>query len=116
MVRGAVCLEVIEEEGLLANATKVGGDLLKGLNELGERHEIISNVRGKGLFAAFTLPDKATRDTFRMQALEDGLLALNSGSDSIRLRPCLNLSADEADEALAIFEQTTKLIESLQVA
>ncbi len=116
MVRGAVCLEVIEEEGLLANATKVGGDLLKGLNELGERHEIISNVRGKGLFAAFTLPDKATRDTFRMQALEDGLLALNSGFDSIRLRPCLNLSADEADEALAIFEQTTKLIESLQVA
>jgi L-lysine 6-transaminase len=116
MVRGAACLEVIEEDGLLANAAKVGGDLLKGLEELGERHDIITNIRGKGLFAAFTLPNKATRDNFRMQALDDGLLALNSGFDSIRLRPCLTLSADEADEALAIFEQTTKRIESLQVA
>nr|AIE98947.1 L-lysine 6-transaminase (lat) [uncultured marine group II/III euryarchaeote KM3_102_D05] len=116
MVRGAACLEVIEEEDLLSNATKVGSDLLKGLKELGQRHDIISNVRGKGLFAAFTLPNKAMRDTFRMQALDDGLLALNSGFDSIRLRPCLNLSADEADEALAIFENTTKSIESLQVA
>ena len=116
MVRGAACLEVIEEEDLLSNATKVGGDLLKGLEELGQRHDIITNVRGKGLFAAFTLPNMAMRDTFRMQALDDGLLALNSGFDSIRLRPCLNLSTDEADEALAIFEKTTKSIESLQVA
>ena len=116
MVRGAACLEVIVEEDLLDNATKVGEDLLKGLNELGERHDIITNVRGKGLFAAFTLPDRANRDAFRMQALDYGVFALNSGFDSIRLRPCLNLTHEEADEALSIFEQTTKCIESLQVA
>ncbi len=116
MVRGAICLEVIQEENLVDNAGRMGEEMLAGLGELAGRHEMISNVRGRGLFVAFTLPSRQLRDTFHANALEAGLLTLKSGPESIRLRPSLNISADEVAEALEIFEQTAKALEADQVA
>ena len=77
---------------------------------------MVSNVRGRGLFTAFTLPSSQLRDTFHAHALEADLLTLKSGTRSIRLRPSLNISADEVAEALGIFEQTAKALEADQVA
>ncbi|MCH2358566.1 MAG: aminotransferase class III-fold pyridoxal phosphate-dependent enzyme, partial [Candidatus Poseidoniales archaeon] len=116
MVRSSICLEVIEKEGLIDNARRMGEELLAGLGELAGRHEMISNVRGRGLFVAFTLPSRQLRDTFHSLALEADLLTLKSGTRSIRLRPSLNISADEVAEALGIFEQTAKALEADQVA
>jgi L-lysine 6-transaminase len=115
MVRGATILEVIEEEKLLDNATKVGNHLLAGLHEMQRRYDCITNVRGVGLFAAFNLPNRSLRDEFRSAALKDGVLALNSGFESIRLRPPVNLTIEEVDEVLGIFEGVTKKIESTQI-
>jgi len=116
MVRGAICLEVIDEENLVDNARLMGDELLAGLGELSERLDSISNVRGRGLFAAFTLPSQQMRDTFHANALDAGMLSLKSGMESIRLRPSLNISADDVAEALSIFEQTAKGLEADQVA
>ena len=112
MVRGATILEVIHEEKLLDNATKVGAHLMNGLHDMAGRYDFISNVRGLGLLAAFTLPNRTMRDRFRTLALEKGVLALNSGFDSIRLRPCINLTESECDEVLAVFEDVARIIEA----
>ena len=116
MVRSSICLEVIEKERLVDNAHRMGEELLAGLGELAGHHEMVSNVRGRGLFTAFTLPSSQLRDTFHSLALEADLLTLKSGTRSIRLRPSLNISADEVAEALGIFEQTAKALEADQVA
>ncbi len=46
---------IIEEENLLQNVTDMGEYLLDSLNELKEKHEIIGDVRGKGLFVGLEL-------------------------------------------------------------
>jgi len=47
---GLAVLDVIEAEGLQANAAQVGGYLLNGFRRLAETHALIGDVRGQGLF------------------------------------------------------------------
>lgn len=101
MVRCARYLEIIEEEGLAANARAVGEHLLAGLSELEEEFPgVVSNVRGRGLFLALDLPDKAMRDRVLAACLENGLIALASGASAVRFRPALTLSREEAEEGV----------------
>jgi L-lysine 6-transaminase len=60
----------------------------------------MTNVRGRGLFIAFDLPDKETRDRTLAACLDNALIALASGASAIRFRPPLTLSREEADEAV----------------
>ena len=115
-VRSAKCLEVIEDEDLVHHAEVVGAELKAGLNEMAAKHDFITNVRARGLFAAFTLPNRSLRDEFRKRALASGVLVLNSGFESIRLRPGLNISSDEINEALNVFESTASSVASKMVA
>ena len=100
MVRGARYLEIIEEENLVANARTVGEHLLARLSEMARELPAVSNVRGRGLFAALDLPDKETRDRTLAACLENGLIALASGVNAVRFRPPLNLSREEAEEGV----------------
>ena len=60
MVRSRRLLEIIERDGLIEHAAKVGDWLLGELAALGGRHAgLVSNVRGRGLMCAFDLPDAA---------------------------------------------------------
>src|ERR1700722_13048650 len=52
-------LAVIEDEGLVANAAKVGAYLRQGLLTLAERHPVIGDVRGEGLLLGVELTDEA---------------------------------------------------------
>ena len=100
MVRCTRYLEIIEEENLIENARATGEHLLGRLRELAGELPAISNVRGRGLFVAFDLPDKETRDRTLAACLENGLIALASGVAAIRFRPALTLSREEADEGV----------------
>lgn len=52
----------MEEHDILANVVKMGEYLLEGLKKLEKKHEIIGDVRGKGLFCGLELvKDRATR-------------------------------------------------------
>jgi L-lysine 6-transaminase len=101
MIRCARYLEIITEENLIENA-RVVGDYLQGrLREIAEELPgVMTNVRGRGLFIAFDLPDKETRDRTLAACLENGMMGLASGVSAIRLRPHLILSKDEADEGV----------------
>ncbi|MGE5091303.1 MAG: L-lysine 6-transaminase [Bacillota bacterium] len=101
MVRCEQYLEIIEEDRLVENAKVVGAHLLAGLQEMASEFTgLVSNVRGRGLFIAFDLPDKALRDRTLAACLDHGLIGLASGASAIRFRPSLALSKAEADEGV----------------
>ena len=101
MVRATIILEVIRDENLVERAATLGAGLLKDLEELGNRHEQVTNVRGRGLLCAFDLPDEATRDRMIDQAhTEQRVLLLGCGERSIRLRPALTIAEDELARGL----------------
>jgi L-lysine 6-transaminase len=109
MVRATRYFEVIEEDGLVDNARRIGEHLLVKLQALAEEMPAsISNVRGKGLFIALDLPDGDTRGKVLAACLEKGLMALASGHTAIRFRPPLTLSAEEADEGVEKLRQALR--------
>ena len=56
-------MKIIEDENLLDNCTKMGERLLAGLKGLMDKHAIIGDVRGKGLFAGIEIvKDRATKE------------------------------------------------------
>ena len=56
-------LAIIEEEGLLENTTKMGDYMLDQLRALKDKHEVIGDVRGKGLFlGAELVADRSTKE------------------------------------------------------
>jgi L-lysine 6-transaminase len=106
MVRGVKYLEIIVEEGLPENAARMGSRFLQGLVELGQRHhQLMSNVRGRGLFMAFTLPSAVIRNRLRQACWDLGFATLTSGPQSLRFRPCLNVGEKEIDRALETLDR-----------
>jgi L-lysine 6-transaminase len=111
MIRGVRYLEIIHEERLVDHAARMGDRFLSGLERLAQRYPIVSNVRGRGLFCAFSLPTAADRDRLRTRLWERGFATLASWPRSIRFRPCLNVTADEIDTALSHLENGLKALD-----
>ncbi len=104
---GLAVLDVLEEEELQRQALRVGTHLISGLRKLQERHDLIGDVRGSGLFLGidFVL-DRETREPAPLQAsyvvnrLRDcGILTGTDGPhhNVIKLRPPLVFSESDAD-------------------
>ena len=101
MFRATRYFEIIAAENLVENARVVGEHLLVKLQALGEEMpSLVSNVRGKGLLLALDLPSTELRGKALDACLREGLMALASGFTAIRMRPALNLTTAEADEAV----------------
>jgi L-lysine 6-transaminase len=98
MVRCQRFLEIIEEDGLVENARVVGEFLLERLVDVAaEFPGRVTNIRGKGLFIAFDLPDGAVRGKVLATWLQKhNVMALASGDRAIRLRPPLTLTKEDA--------------------
>ena len=106
MVRCARYLEIIRDEDLVANAARVGAYFRDSLAELEDEFPaLVDNVRGRGLFLAFDLPDGATRDQVRTRCWDDGLATLNCGPRSLRFRPALVFSESDVDRSLVILRE-----------
>ena len=104
-------IRVLRDEGLLANATKMGGALLEGLRQLQATHPGMGDVRGKGLMVGVEFVTADGRpDAKRAKALlpacrERGLLLLTCGSwgNVVRWIPPLIVDEEHIDEGLAAF-------------
>jgi acetylornithine/succinyldiaminopimelate/putrescine aminotransferase len=88
-------IDVIEREGLIENAVRVGAQLTRGARALGIRH-----VSGRGLLLGLHL-DRPAAEVQR--ALFSRRIITGTASDLkvLRLLPPLSFSADEADLLLA---------------
>lgn len=109
-------LDIIEDEGLCANAAKIGSNIKERLTAVSKRQgmEAIGDVRGLGAMIAFELvkdretrePDAALTAAIVAQSEQRGLIILPCGTRSnvIRLLPPLNTSDALVDEALDVLE------------
>ena len=105
MVRASKIMDIIEEDNLCENAAQMGEYLQSQLLDIAGRNPIITNVRGKGLLAAFDFPDKTTRDKFINIGMDNNVMYLGCGNNSIRFRPALIINKNHIDDGLTILEK-----------
>jgi 4-aminobutyrate aminotransferase-like enzyme len=104
---GMAVLDAIHEERLQEGARSVGGHLLQGLQDLMDRHPLLGDVRGLGLYLGVEMVrDRATRepDTERAQRVKERLrdhriLLSTDGPDDnvLKIKPPLVFTKDDAD-------------------
>ena len=108
-------LDVIESEGLLANAARQGERLLAGLREAAEGHTCVAEVRGRGLMIGIELaqgPDLTPRPdlvkAILHEAFERKLLLLSCGTygQVVRVIPPLVTTDEEIATAIGIISDS----------
>ena len=112
-------LEVIDRDGLAANARALGQFFLDELARLREKYPTaIREVRGLGLMIGIEMgggfgsfdnsKPAAVQWVFALH--EAGLLTIPAGSSVIRFLPPLNLTQEEAQAGLDLFEHTIQKV------
>jgi 4-aminobutyrate aminotransferase len=109
-------LDVIESEGLVANAAERGAELIEGARKIGASTPGIGDVRGIGLMVAseFTSadgnPDTAAATRAQQAAAERGLLLLTCGAygNVVRMIPPLVVDAEQIEAGLRIWAETVE--------
>ena len=102
------------------NAAARGRQLLEGARLIGDKTTGIGDVRGLGLLvgseftAADGTPDNATAQAAQQEAARRGLLLLTCGAymNVVRMVPPLVVTAEQVDEALAIWSETVAAVTS----
>jgi 4-aminobutyrate aminotransferase len=98
------------ENGLMANAARLGGQLISGVRKLAENHEVIGDVRGKGLMVGMEfVKDRRTKEPnpeaarkLMETAFERGLLLLVCGKSVVRIAPPLVIDEIDIDRGLGL--------------
>jgi len=106
MIRVQRYLEIIEEENMIQNTAHVGEYLLGELQDIASGDDRISNARGRGLMIAFDCQTTEHRDEVAKRMFEHGAIILGCGDKSLRLRPHLDFSKDDASLALDILKKS----------
>jgi 4-aminobutyrate aminotransferase len=111
-------LDVIEDEGLIANARERGAQFLAGLRALRAKHPSIGDVRGLGLMLALEFvkpgegdgrgPDAALTKRVQQECFDRKLMMLTAGSyvNVMRIIPPLVTTAEEVELALQILSDS----------
>jgi 4-aminobutyrate aminotransferase-like enzyme/Ser/Thr protein kinase RdoA (MazF antagonist) len=112
---GLAVLDVIEDEGLREHAAEVGGHLKRRLADLADRHPIVGDVRGLGLFLGVELvldretlapaPEQARYVVARMK--EHSILLSTDGPlrNVLKIKPPLPFSHADADHLAAALDR-----------
>ncbi len=116
---GLAVLEVIKKDQLMEHAKSTGLYFYQELIKLAERHDLISEVRGSGLFLGVELIDPigkepATKKTAEIVNLlsKNGVLVGKTGPDSnvIKMRPPMTFNKQHAD---IVVEKLEEILSSL---
>ncbi len=112
-------IDAMTEEGVVENAKRIGNDVLgPGLRDLAERHPVIGDVRGLGVFWALDLvTDRATKEPLApyggtspamtelvVECKKRGLMPFTNFNRMHVVPPCTVTDA-EAKEGLAILDE-----------
>jgi 2,2-dialkylglycine decarboxylase (pyruvate) len=114
---GTTVLDVLERDRLDERARYLGGILRRGLEEIARRHEVVGDIRGRGLLAGLELVvDRQTKRSsdelgalVTKRCLELGLhvniVQLPGMGGVFRIAPPLTAAEDELSLGLAILDQ-----------
>lgn len=105
-------LEVIEREGLVEQAARVGAHALERLHALKDRHPMIGDVRGRGLLLGLELVSDRARKTpagdaaeaVLYRALSRGLSFKTTMGNTLTLTPPLITTREQMDDAIDILD------------
>jgi 4-aminobutyrate aminotransferase len=106
-------IEIIEDEGLVENAARVGALALERLDEMKRRHPAIGDVRGRGLLLGVEIvkssdtkePDNDLTEAIMYRALDAGLSFKTTMGNVLTLTPPLTINQSEMMQALVILEE-----------
>ncbi|HOC60165.1 MAG TPA: acetylornithine transaminase [Smithellaceae bacterium] len=102
MAAAKATLEAMLQGDMLEHCQKMGGYFLTKLQALKARHQVISDVRGKGLMLACSLEIDGAGIVKTCQ--ERGLLINCAGGKTLRFVPPLVISAKDIDMAISILD------------
>ena len=118
---GNAVLDVIEQEGLLEHAVRVGHTLLEGAKVLAKKYAIIGDVRGRGMFVGVDLvKDRVTREPHASAAQhvltrfkEEKVLLQSDGphNNVLKFKSPLAFSMENAETFLELLDKVLGEIE-----
>jgi acetylornithine/N-succinyldiaminopimelate aminotransferase len=112
MAVGIAAFDELAKPALLDNVNAVSGYLRQQFEGLKDRYpEIILDVRGKGLLIGLKVGPN-NRD-FMTLARDNHLLIAGGGDNCVRLLPPLNMTIDEAQQAIERLEATCKAAQAV---
>ncbi|MEX0345899.1 MAG: aspartate aminotransferase family protein [Rhizobiaceae bacterium] len=105
-------IEIIEEEGLVERAAKIGNHAMERLGNFAASSSAVGDVRGRGaMFGVEIIADPATKapgndlaETIFYRCLDAGLSFKISQGCVLTLSPPMTIADDELDRALGIVE------------
>jgi 4-aminobutyrate aminotransferase-like enzyme len=113
-------LQVIQKDGLQANAATIGETIRAGYRRLAQKHDLIGDVRGDGLFIGVELVrDRTARTAATVEAnrvvnamRRNGVLISTTGprGNVLKIRPLLPFSHENAELLLSV---TSEALQSL---
>jgi acetylornithine/succinyldiaminopimelate/putrescine aminotransferase len=106
---GLASIEVLFEENLMSNALAQGEYFARRLREWGVQHDLVSEVRGRGLMLSAQLSKPVARELMK-KALENGLILNAVGENVLRFLPPLMISHNDVDEAINKLEAARETI------
>jgi 4-aminobutyrate aminotransferase len=106
------------------NAATVGEHLINGLRELAKKHDLIGDVRGRGLMIGVEfVRDRKTKEravearNAVVQAMfRRGILILGAGKNAVRFAPPLVVTREQADTILRLFDDAVGEVAGLHAA
>jgi 4-aminobutyrate aminotransferase len=109
-------LDILKKQKLVKRAAMLGALALKRLREIGERSNLVGEVRGKGLLLAVEMvKDKRTkeraikeRNAVVKAALDRGLIVFRGGRSVIRIAPPMIISRGELELGLNILDDALR--------
>ena len=106
MRAGVETIRIMEEDGLLANAHKVGAHLAAALTRELAGEQGVKDIRGRGLMLGIEL--SVPCGEILKRAADNGLLLSVTADTVIRMVPSLIMTSLEADEVVAILVPLVK--------
>ena len=110
-VAGKATLEAVLEDGLLENSRKMGQLLHERLNQMQQKYsEHLAYIQGRGLIAATIFMDSngnplsSLCDRISELCLQQGLLVVHTGRESIKFGPPLMIHETALLEGLEVFD------------
>ena len=115
MAVGKAAFDTINTDEILDNVKTVAGYFTQQLNGLKDRFpDIVVDIRGKGLLIGIKLIPNNRE--FMVLARDEKLLIAGGGDNCVRLLPPLNLTVEEASEAIAKLEKACEAARAAKAA